>query len=358
MSQKIQIGIVGTSWYAEMMHLAQISNHPEAELSAICGRNRTRAEELAAKYTIPQVYTDYQEMIERANLQALVVVTPDDLHFPVTMAALDAGLHVLCEKPIALNSTQAKAMYERAEASGVKHMAFFTNRWMPQYIYLRQLQDQGYLGRLYQVNFRNGGDYGKEYMWRFDKQRANGILGDLGSHMIDLARWFAGDITQVCGQLSTFTSRPGPDGLPMDSANDAALVSLRFANGAQGIIQVNAVAQMGEIGHQQHVILYGEEGTLEVNYDLFASAGIEIRGIRRGEKEFHTLEIPQELWGTKNWNNPLEMFLKLPTGDRAFIDTILFDRVPEPSFLDGYKVQLVMDAAIESDQEGKWVTIQ
>ena len=144
----------------------------------------------------------------------------------------------------------------------------------------------------------------------------------------------------------------------MDSANDAAQVALRFTNGAQGIIQISGVAQSGEIGHQQHVILYGEEGTLEVNYDLLAAAGIEIRGMRRREREFHTLEIPPELWGTKNWNDPVEMFFKLPTGDQAFIDTILFDRVPEPSFLDGYKVQLVMDAAIESDKQGKWVAIE
>jgi predicted dehydrogenase len=357
MPEKIRVGVVGTSGYSEMMHLAHLKELPEADLCAICGRNRSYAEEVAAKYNIPQVYTDYQEMIEHANLQALVVVTPDDLHYRVTMAALDAGLHVLCEKPMAINSTQAKAMLEKAEMAGVKHMVFFTNRWMPHHKYLRKLLDQGYLGRLYQANFRYVGDYGSEYMWRFDKQRSNGILGDLGSHMIDLARWFGGDITQVSGQLSSFIQRIDPDGQPMDSANDAALVALRFANGAQGIIQVNAVAQMGELGHQQHVILYGEEGTLEVNYDIIGG-GIEIRGIRREEKEFHILEIPPELWGTKNWNDPVEMFFKLPTGDQAFIETILFDRAPEPSFLDGYIVQLVMDAAIESDKLGKWVAIE
>ncbi len=357
MSAKIRVGVVGTSWYAEMSHVVSLKDLPEADLFAICGRNRSRAEELAAKYEIPQVFTDYQDMIAHADLQAMVVVTPDDLHYPVTMAALDAGLHVLCEKPLAMNSTQAKAMLDSAQAVGVKHMVYLTNRWLPVYKYIRQLIDQGYIGRCYQLNIRYDGDYGPNYMWRFDSQRANGILGDLGSHMIDLARWFVGDITEVCGQLSTFINRPSPDARPMVQANDAALMLLRFANGAQGSIQVSAVAQLGNEGHQQHVILYGEEGTLEVNNN-FLRGNIEIRGIRKGEKEFLNLEIPQELLGANNWTDPVERWLRSATGDRSFIDTILFDRVPEPSFLDGYKVQLVMDAIKESHEQRKWVAIE
>lgn len=352
MTAKIRVGVVGTSWYSEMMHLANIKNHPGAELYAICGRNRTRLEELATKFSIPQVYTDYQAMIDRAKLHALVVATPDDLHYPISMAALDAGLHVLCEKPLAMNATQAKEMLDKAEAVGVKHMVFLTYRWMPFYKYIRQLIDQGYLGKWFFINAHHGGDYGREYMWRFDRQRANGILGDLGSHMIDLARWLVGEITQVSGQLNTFYDRPGPDGQPMDPANDAAIVTLRFANGAQGVIQVNAVAQMGEIGHQQHVVLCGEEGTLEVNFAVFG--GAEIRGIRKEEKKFHKLEIPEALWETEDRND----FFKLTAGDRAFIDTILTDREPEPSFWDGYQVQVVIDAAKESHQQGKWIAIK
>ncbi len=355
MSEKLRIGVVGTSWYSEYFHLAKIVEHPGAKLAAICGRNRNRAQEMADKFSIPQVFTDYQEMIERANLQALVVVTPDDLHYQVTMAALDAGLHVLCEKPLAQNLIQAKAMLEKAVAVGMIHMVCFTYRWIPAYRYLHQLLDQGYLGRCYQINFHFVGNYDRdEYSWHFDKKRSDGTLGDFGSHMIDLARWYVGDIAQVCGQLSTFFNRIGQDGQPMEPANDAAIMSLQFANGAQGVIQLSVVAQVGELGNRQHVILYGEEGTLEVNSTTMGAA--EIRGIRRGEKDFHDLEIPQELFGMNDRSVPFD-FRKRPSADLPFIDAILLESIAEPSFMDGYMAQQVIDASIQSDQQGKWIAI-
>ncbi len=356
MSEKIRVGVVGTSWYSDNFHLAKLKEHPGADLVAVCGRNRPRAEEMAAKHAIPQVFTDYQEMIARANLQALVVSSPDDLHYPITMAALDAGLHVLCEKPLALNSPHAKSMLDKAQAVGVKHMVSFTYRWMPAYRYLHQLLDQGYLGRCYQVNFRFVGDYGRDkYNWNFDKKRSDGTLGDFGSHMIDLARWYVGDIAQVSGQLSSFIDRPGLDGQPIDPANDAATVALQFANGAQGVIQLSRVARVGELGNHQNVILYGEEGTLEIMSTT--RGGAEIRGIQRDEKEFQALEIPQELLGSNDRNVPFDV-RRRPSGDQPFIDAILSDRPVEPTFENGYKVQQVIDAAIQSDQQRKWVSIE
>src|SRR5262245_49187467 len=119
MGEKVRVGVVGTSWYADWMHLPNLKSHPHAEVAAICGRNPERAAEMAGKYAIPSVFTDYREMIEKGRLDAVVVSTPDDLHYPVTMAALEAGLHVLCEKPMALNAEQAREMEEKAKAAGV-----------------------------------------------------------------------------------------------------------------------------------------------------------------------------------------------------------------------------------------------
>ena len=352
MSDKIRVGVVGTSWWSDHFHLAKLKGHAGVDLIAVCGRNRTRAEEMAAKHAIPQVYSDYQEMIARANLQALVVATPDDLHYPITMAALEAGLHVLCEKPLAQHLFQARAMLEKAQAVGVKHMVCFTYRWNPVHRYLKHLLEEGYIGRCYQINIRFMGGMAINYSWRFDKKRSNGSLGEMGSHMVDLARWFMGDIVQVNGHLTTFANQTGPDGQPLDSANDAATVALRFANGAQGVIQLSAVAQVGNVGNHQDMILCGEEGTLELKYDT--RVGGELRGIRRGEDNFQTIEIPQEFWGA---NVPFDVF-KITTADQSFIDSILYDRAAEPTFLNGYKVQQVIDAAVRSDQQGKWVSIE
>ena len=90
-----------------MMHLPALKSHPQAELVAICGRNRDRAEEMAQKYAIPQVFTGYNELINESDVDALIVAPPADLHYPMTMAALDAGLHVICEKPVALRAHPA-----------------------------------------------------------------------------------------------------------------------------------------------------------------------------------------------------------------------------------------------------------
>jgi predicted dehydrogenase len=131
--EQIRVGVIGTSWYADFVHLPFLQSHSQAKIAAICGRNRDRGEEMAQKYDIPNVYTDYRELIEKVDLQAVVVAVPDDLHYPMTMDALDAGLHVLCEKPLACNAVQAREMLEKAERVGVKHMTCFTDRWMPFY---------------------------------------------------------------------------------------------------------------------------------------------------------------------------------------------------------------------------------
>ena len=139
MADKVRVGIIGTSWWAEAMYLPSLESHPSAEVVAVCGRNRERGEEIAEKYGISHVFTDYRELIKKADLDAVVVATPDDLHFPMTMNALAAGLHVLCEKPLASNSDQAEKMYEKAQATRVKHMVLFTWRWQPHFQYLKQL---------------------------------------------------------------------------------------------------------------------------------------------------------------------------------------------------------------------------
>lgn len=189
MADTVRVGLVGTSAWADRIHLPGITSHPQAELAAICGRNRSRAEVMAQKYGAGSVYTNYREMIEKERLDALVVSTPDDLHYGIVMDAIEAGLHVVCEKPLALSVEDAKAMYETAEAARVKHMTFFTFRWAPHFQYVHDLVADGYVGRCYHSQFNFFDDYGLDsaYAWRFDAQRANGIAADLGSHMVDMA---------------------------------------------------------------------------------------------------------------------------------------------------------------------------
>lgn len=357
MNEKLRVGVIGTSWYADSVHLPLLQNHSQAKTAAICGRNRDRAEEMAQKYDIPNVYTDYRELIEKADLHAVVIAVPDDLHYPMTMDALDAGLHVLCEKPLACNADQAREMLEKAERAGVKHMTNFTYRWMPFYRHMQQLVSDGYVGTPYHCHIRYLGGYGREayYQWKWDRRRANGILGDMGSHMIDLARWCIGDIVEVSGRLSTFVQRPGKGDQPLDPANDSALLTLQFENGAVGVIQVSAVAHVGNRWQEQHVILHGEGGTLEVDVDF--SQGYTVRAARHDEGELQTLVTPDSLLAGADVNASFMdqftgIFRTQSVGTRLFVDAIMKDLPLSPSFYDGLKAQEVVDAAIASDEQG------
>lgn len=355
MQERIRVGVVGTSGYADFMHLPSLASHPQATISAICGRNQQRANELAQKYDIPEVFADYRMMIAQAQLDALVVAVPDDLHYTVASAALHAGLHVLCEKPLALNAQDAWALYEQAEARKRTNLVHFTYRWRPWYRYIKQLLADGYIGQCYHCQFRCLGGYGRsgQYAWRFDRARGHGILADLGSHMIDLARWYVGEIAGVSANLATFVDRPGADGGALDAANESAVLSLAFANGAQGMIHVSAVADLGDRGMEKHVVLYGSQGTLEV---FERGMQWELWGTHTGHEAMQRLDVPAEVWGEVDPNKHLEVFVKQSAGGRHFIDSIIAGTPATPSFYDGAKAQEVIDAALEANQTRRWVS--
>jgi predicted dehydrogenase len=342
------------------MYLPALRSHPQAELAAICGRNQQRAADMAGKYGIASVFTDYNAMIEQAKLDAVIVSVPDDLHYEVTMRALDAKLHVLCEKPFALTAHAARAMYEKAEAVGVKHMVLFTYRWLPFFRYFRDLVDQDIIGRLYHAEFHYVAGYGRrqEYAWRLDRKRANGVLGDLGSHLIDMARWLVGDVTRVSAQLAVCVDRPGPDGGPIDPANDSALLLAEFANGAHGVIQASCVAHLADYGQRQEIRLYGEAGTLEITVAFEGpEAGAVIRAARSRETQLARLTVPDSYWGDVDRSKPFEVFIQQSVGTRLFIDAILDNRPIVPGFYEGYQVQRVIDAALASHAAGCVVRI-
>ena len=360
MVEQVQVGVIGTSAYADYF-IPWLKSHPKAALAAICGRNRDRVGEMSLKYSIPAVFTDYHDMINNGKLDAVIVAAPDDLHYPMVMAALDAGLHVLCEKPMALNVRQAREMYEKAQAVGVKHMVFFTWQWLPHYQYLGHLIASGYIGRCFDCHITYNGGHARSgnYGWRFDRKRANGALGDLGAHAIDFARRFVGDIARVNAHLATVISRPGVDSQVLDAANDSATLTLEFTNGAHGTITVSSVVYMAERDQEQYIILHGESGTLEAELTFPAGRTLpgEIRGARQDDDHFHILPVPADYWDNADRTQLLDVFSKRSIGSRLFIDSIVEDCPVTPNFYDGLKVQEVIDAALESDRTGCWAAI-
>ena len=358
MSDQVRVGVIGTSWWADELYLPALSQYEKADVVAVCGRNRERAQAIADKYGVPQVFTDYRQMIDSKTCDAVIISTPDDTHYEMVMAVLDAGLHVLCEKPVALNADHAGEMYRKAEAAGVKHMVMFSFRWFPNFRVIKQRVDSGYVGKLYHADFRYMAGYGRspDYAWRFDGDRAHGILGDLGSHLINLACWYLGDVVSVSAQLASFVQHVTAEGQPVTPTNDLATLMLGFASGAQATIQVSGVAHLGERQMQQTTLLYGDAGTLETRFN-FGGSGFRVHGLRHDEAEFSEHPIPAEMLKGATAENPLGIFREQPIGPRQFIDSILDDQPIEPGLDEGYKVQQVIDAALKSHETGQRVLI-
>src|SRR5512139_1321697 len=124
----LRVGLIGTSWWAELEHLPGLRARGDVAVTGLCGRDPARLAALAAKHQVPETYTDWRELIARGRLDVLVVSTPNALHREQALAALDAGLHVICEKPLALDAAQARELRDRARAAGRRTLVFFTYR--------------------------------------------------------------------------------------------------------------------------------------------------------------------------------------------------------------------------------------
>lgn len=364
MTEQLRVGVVGTGWYNDIMHLPILRDDPRAKTVSICGRRRAPAEEMARKYGIPNVYTDYREMFENDNLDAAVIASPDYEHHPMTMAALDAGLHVMCEKPLASTAELAREMLARAEEVGVVHMTYFTHRWMPHLQHLEQLIKEGYIGKCYDAQFHywQGWHRAAKYDWHYDAEIGNGILGDFGSHMINATQKFVGEITAVSAHLTAHVDRPTRDGKPMVNANDSAMLTLAIENGAHAIIHVSDVAYIGDRNQEQKMILHGDAGTIEIEI-AYGRPGFEVRGVRDGEEEFRKIPTPAHMLKGADINRPMldqapQIFKVQHLGLYQFFDAILDGKPVPMDFREGMKVQEVVDAAIESDKKGGWVTLQ
>ncbi|MBE0698599.1 MAG: Gfo/Idh/MocA family oxidoreductase [Anaerolineaceae bacterium] len=362
MESKVRVGVIGTSPFAEWMHLSPLASHPDAEITAICGRSRGRAEEVARRFGIPKVYSDARELIHSA-VDAVVIVTPDDLHYPLTMQALGAGKHVFCEKALAMNQAQAREMYETAEAKKRIHMTLFTFRVHPAFAQMRALVGEGYAGKLFQGQLSYLLSLGRNtaYQWRADSRHSNGMVADLGSHLVDLARLIFGEVRAVAARNVFYNPRTLPDGGRLDQNNDSAVLLLEFVSGAQATFQVSALAHQGDSYQRIRVEANGSGGTLALDWPV--RGGPLLVGAREEDQPLLPVAIPEALWrGADPALDPPARFDRFyhiaPVGERLFIDSILSNTQPSPSFYDGWKAQQVIDAALEASRTRQWVEVK
>ena len=168
----VTVALFGTSWWADTIYLPGLVAHSDVHVVAACGRNPERAATFARRWQIPGVYDDPQRMLDEIEPDAVIVATTNDTHHDLTMRSLDAGCHVLCEKPLGMNVAEAESMAHAAAERAAITMVPFTYRWMPMNRWVRFLVSDGYVGRPLHVNLRYYTDFGFDegYSWRFDRQ--------------------------------------------------------------------------------------------------------------------------------------------------------------------------------------------
>lgn len=364
---KVRVGVIGTSWWADAMYLPALANHPLADVRAVAGGTRpAHTREFAARWGIPGIYDSADAMLEAEALDAVLVLTSNRSHRDLALAAIRRGLHVLCEKPLGLSAAEAREMAEAAAAAGVTTMTPFTYRFMPAARYVKELVDDGFVGRPYHIAMRYWTGYGRSgaYAWRFDagESGSGGVANDIGSHFVYLARWYFGEVASVTAVTTRLVPREErPDGVPYERLDDSAVIVLEFANGATGTIQVTSLAyEPGDFGQRHEWDLVGSGGTLHVLNDWVRTQ--RVLGVRDGEPAVRELAIPDRVWGAARRDEVHDTYRDVFRVEdhmtRGFITAIAEGRPASPDFADGLAVQRILEAATTSAAEHRRVAIE
>lgn len=332
------------------------------KLAAICGRNEAATRAAAVRFGYDRYYTDWREMLADDNVQLFDNGGPNDAHAEPSIAAAQAGKHILCEKPLARTAEEAKTMLDAVQKAGVKHMVAFNYRFVPAIRQMRLLIESGALGRIYHFRATYLQEwimphYNMPMIWRLDKRVAgSGALGDLGAHIIDLGRYLVGEIDSVSAMTRTFIpERPWGDGtMGKVDVDDAFAAVVSFANGALGTVEATRFAAGRKNGNV--IEINGEKGSLRFNLERMNE--LEAFWIDDEPKEtrgFHQVLVsePYHPWWENWW----------PQGhmigwEHTFVheithllDCIVNDKPVAPigaDFEDGYRCAVICDAILES----------
>jgi predicted dehydrogenase len=377
-STPINIGIVGYGFmgrahsnaYRQVSQFFSLEQRPV--LKAACGRDEAKVRAFAQNWGWESVETDWRRLVERPDIDAIDICSPNRSHREIALAAAAAGKMILCEKPLAMNGTEAREMTEAVERAGVPNFVWFNYRRVPAIALARQVVEEGRLGHVFHYRAQYLQDWtispdlplGGPTLWRLDAEEAGaGVSGDLVSHSVDTALWLNGPITSVSGMTEVFVKeRPVQDDPSQKKAvtiDDACQFMCRFENGSLGLFESTRYAR----GRKNY-------NTLEMN-GADGSVYFDLEDPHRLQMYDHT--DPDHLHGwrsihvtgfehpyMKNWwvpgttigyehtfTNALADFLKgLETGQPA-----------SPTFRDALQTQLVLDAVLESARTCRWVDV-
>jgi predicted dehydrogenase len=355
----IGVAIIGTGQIALANHMPGFSLCPDTKVVALCDTNPAVLEAASRQTGIAATYTDYRELLKRDDVNAVVIATPNVFHAPITLAAVAAGKHVLCEKPIAMNLPEAMQMVRAADQANVRHMTAFTYRFVPAMRYMHHLVHRGDIGRPYHFRAQRFQDWDERNLgWRQVKKLAGtGELGDMLSHRIDYGQILVGRVERLVAELRQLIETRG--GAPSD-LDDWVAILANYESGVTGVLESTKLAVGRGEGHygQDVAEINGSEGSIVYS----TQQPLELRIGKTGARDVETVPVPRELLvhpgspRDPQKGDPLATFRY--DQDFEFIDAIRNRRPCRPSLLDGARVQAVIDAAVASSKERRWVDVR
>lgn len=389
--KKLKVGLIGAGFMGKA-HVVAYSNMPKffwpapavPVLKTICDINPEIAEDAKDRFGFEEFCTDWHDIINDPEIDIVSVCTPNDSHAEISIAALKAGKHVLCEKPIAATPEDSKAMAEAAKEvkkDGIISMCAYQYRRVPAIVLAKKFIDEGSIGKILNVRATYlqswSADPSSPLSWRFQKKIAGaGTLGDIASHVIDISQYLAGDIKEVVSTVETYIKeRPVQEGgvdllgtvkLGDDAkkvavdVDDENLFLVKFKSGAIGSIEAtrNAWGRNNFITVEVH----GTEGSIAFNYERLNELQVcfaKDPDDRRGFKTIYT--GPAHFYGEVTWNIPgMNIgYGELKTIDiYEFIKAIVENKQPSTCFEEGDKVERVCEAVLKSNTTSQWEIVE
>jgi len=339
-SSPFRVGVIGTG-FGSTVHVPAFKAAPDFEVVAIVSRHHANAERVASEQGIGWSGDDVSAMLREVDPDVVSIATPAGAHHEMVLTAAEAGKHILCEKPFAMNVQQAQAMLEAVRYAGVGHAVNHEFRMIPARQAFRRMVAEGFLGTPFDI--RALLDMGmllnadRKWTWWSDRQQYGGMLQAMTSHLIDHLLWSFGDIESLSGRLDTFIrSRPTDDGGRREvTSDDANAALLRFANGASGLIYVSGISRTSRNILEAH----GSAGSLSIDNNRLLAA------CEPGKLE--PVEVP-----AMEGQGPIPLMVaylskvaKIFRGE-SDDDVATFDQ--------GVRVQAVMDAFYRSSDSRGW----
>jgi len=336
-------------------------------MKAACDNVAENLEPFCKRFGWQSREKDWQKLVARDDIDVIDICTSNNVHMPIAVAAAKAGKHLICEKPVAMNADEAKAMLDAAKAAGVLHMVAFNYRRVPAIALAKQIIEEGKIGKVFHFNAVYYQDWLVDpafpYVWRHDKSVAgSGAHGDMNAHIVDLARFLVGEVEAVCGAEEVFIKErqmPGGSGKGTVTADDALFSLARFADGALGSFMATRFAS----GRKNYLRfeLFGSEGSLLFNLERLNEIQYYTRSEAGREQGFRTILATESdhpyinKWWPPGHIIGWEHTFIHEVGD--FLTAVGTNQPIAPNFYDGLRNQQVLDAMQQAAAKKTWIDV-